>query len=186
MTRRGLVALLLAWAIPAIAQDARGLVETINRRALAIFAAGGPGDEAGRAALRAILADSFDLPAIARFCTGPAWDNANAEQRARFLAAFERRIIDQFARRYREYAGTTMELVGERAGADGERLVATRFARAGEAGTTLVWRVRGGRVVDVQVNGTSTAITQRDEFAPTLRANGNDLDVLTRLLAAAR
>jgi phospholipid transport system substrate-binding protein len=40
------------------------------------------------------------------------------------------------------------------------------------------WRVRGGKVIDVIVEGVSMSVTQRSEFSSIIQRNGGDIEAL--------
>ena len=137
-----------------------------------------------------ILHDGFQVPAIARFCAGTAWDGAPDVERASYLEIFPEFLVKSYSARFGiVYQGEKFKVVGTRSdGKDGvwvtSQLLSVDLA---EEPTRVEWRMRlidgkAWRAVDVVVEGVSMVVTQRDDFAGILRANGDSLPRLVEML----
>lgn len=132
---------------------------------------------------REILAEGFDVPAIAAFCLKQYWRKATPEQRERYVALFTDLIVQTYSARLKSiYNGETLsvrQVVSD--GKNGAMVQSEiRAPDAGNSGVRVDWRVRSPndnyKIVDVLVEGISMAITQRDEFAAVIQSKNGDID----------
>ncbi len=132
---------------------------------------------------RQLFQRHVDIPTIGRFVLGRHWPNATEAQQRQYMELFQDMVIETYARRFHEYAGETLVVVGSRPEGERDVLVETQIVRpAGAPPVNVTWRVRerDGRrqVIDVAVEGVSLAITQRDEFSAVIQRNGGSIDAL--------
>jgi len=120
---------------------------------------------------------AFDLPTMTRLAVGPAWTSFSPAQQAAVREAFARFIIADYASQINDYSGesfvvdpqTTPESRG------GGEIVKTKLLQPSGRTVIINYLVRGGRVVDVYLNGTiSDLATRRDEFASIIASGGAD------------
>jgi ABC-type transporter MlaC component len=159
--------------------DVAAFVARIN----ALVAPVKPGDrKAVRAVCDRIVAQSFDIRAMAHDIAGEAWTRMNAEQRASYVRGLGKRASSDCASHGSEVAGNTVELVGVRSGESGDRLVAVKQSKG--RGRTVVWQVRAGgdgalKAVDMTVDGRSLAAAARRDAKNVLKkADGNVLALI--------
>ncbi len=147
-------------------------IATLRNNVIAASAPGRRSDDI-RAALDRLIAEAFDIPAIATATLHPAGESATPAQRERLGRVLARRMTDAILRR-RNDADTGFQIVGTRAIAADEWLVTTRITPQDETGIIVGWRLRREagrfRIVDVTRDGASMVITQRQEIASALRA----------------
>ncbi|MBV8446651.1 MAG: ABC transporter substrate-binding protein, partial [Hyphomicrobiales bacterium] len=119
----------------------------------------------------------FDLATMTRLAVGPAWSSFSGAQEAAVREAFARFIIADYASQVSDYSGESFVVDPQtspepRGGGD---LVKTKLVQAGGRTVTINYLVRGGRVIDVYLNGTiSDLATRRDEFASIIASGGAD------------
>jgi phospholipid transport system substrate-binding protein len=127
---------------------------------------------------------AFDLGAMARLAVGPAWSTFSPSQQVAVRDAYAEFVIADYASQIRDYSGesfvvepdTTQETRG------GGEIVKTKLVQPGGRTVTVNYLVRGGRVIDVYLNGTvSDLALRRDEFASIL-AGGGGADALVKRL----
>jgi phospholipid transport system substrate-binding protein len=120
---------------------------------------------------------AFDLATMTRLAVGPPWRNFSSEQRAAVQEAFTRFIVADYASQIKDYSGesfvvdpqTSQETRG------GGEIVKTRLVQPSGRIVNINYLVRGGRVIDVYLNGTiSDLATRRDEFTSIIAAGGAD------------
>ncbi len=130
------------------------------------------------------ISSAFDLGTMTRLAAGPAWSGFSGAQQAAVRDAFAHFIIADYAHQVSDYSGesfvvdpqTSPELRG------GGEIVKTQLIQPGGRTVTINYLVRGGRVIDVYLNGTiSDLATRRDEFASIL-AGGGGADALVKKL----
>ena len=142
------------------------------------------------AAFRELLARKFDMRLIGRYAIGRHWRRASAAQRRDYLALFREYVVLTYAERLGRDGGEKLEVVSERALANGrDVLVDARIRRPSRPPIETTLRVReterGLRIVDVLVEGASMVVTQRDEFGAVVRKRGMDglLEILRARIA---
>ena len=120
---------------------------------------------------------AFDLATMTRLAVGPAWKNFSDAQRAAVQEAFTRFLVADYASQINNYSGekfivdpqTSPESRG------GGEIVKTRLLQPGGRTVSINYLVRGGRVIDVYLNGTiSDLATRRDEFSSIIASGGAD------------
>lgn len=129
------------------------------------------------ARLRPVMAQAFNLEAMARISIGPAWTQIPPADQQALIRAFSDWSIATFAHRFDGYAGESFQMQGENTLQSGDRLVRTRLVRPPEEPVALNYLMRdfGGawRVVDVYLSGTvSELASRRAEFTTLLREGG--------------
>jgi phospholipid transport system substrate-binding protein len=135
----------------------------------------------------ALLSRNFDIPRISRFVLGRYWRTASPQERQRFTDLFERWIIRTYSARFSEYSGETVKVTGSRDESETSTIVSSQLLRPnGAPPAKLDWRVRkengGYKIVDVDVEGVSMALTQRDEFASVIQRSGGTVASLNHAL----
>lgn len=129
---------------------------------------------------RALMNETAAMPQIAQFAIGAPWREMNEAQQSDFKSAFNDYIAFTYVRRFRDYAGETVDIGrGIDAGRKGV-LVESSVNRASGPPVNVGWLVsdRGGspQLVDIVVEGVSLTLTQREEFASMMERNGGDID----------
>jgi phospholipid transport system substrate-binding protein len=123
------------------------------------------------------ISSAFDLPTMTRLAVGPAWQSFSPAQQAAVRDAFAKFIIADYASQVKDYSGESFvvdpQSVLEPRG--GGEIVKTRLLQPGGRTVSINYLVRGGRVIDVYLNGTiSDLATRRDEFASIIASGGAD------------
>jgi len=127
----------------------------------------------------------FDSAYIGRFILGKYWRQATAEQQKEYLKLFNRLVINSYERRFDDYDGETLKVIGTRViGKD--ILVKSMLSDPDREDVAISWRLRkrpnGPRIIDVIVEDISLSITQRSEFYAIIEQNNNDIDELIKKL----
>lgn len=153
-------------------------VERVNRASTTLLSSSSNAQQN----CRRLLAWAFDVPAMAQYALGKAWNQATPVQRRAFLAAFQDEIVAAYLRRMRAYRGATMTFVGARAPSGGDRVAASRLIVPGGTEQTWIWRLRpvgqSWRIVDVSVDGRSALHSERQEYTQILEANHGDINAV--------
>jgi phospholipid transport system substrate-binding protein len=119
----------------------------------------------------------FDLATMTRLAVGPAWKDFSPAQQAAAQAAFSRFMIAEYASQINDYSGESFVVDPQTSPASrgGGEIVKTKLLQPGGRTVNINYLVRGGRVVDVYLNGTiSDLATRRDEFASIIASGGAD------------
>lgn len=134
----------------------------------------------------ALLEEGFDVPRIARFVLGGYWRSASPQDRTQFTRDFQQWVIATYSARFRGYSGETVTVTGAQPVDADTTIVHSRITRPNSPSTQVDWRVRKSgsdyRITDVQVEGVSMALTQRDEFGSVIQRNGGTVAGLNKVL----
>jgi len=130
------------------------------------------------------ITSAFDIGAMARLATGPAWSSFSGAQQAAVREAFADFLVAEYANQVTDYSGESF-VVDPQTSAEsrgGGEIVRTKLLQPGGRTVQINYLVRGGRVIDVYLNGTvSDLATRRDEFASIL-GGGGGADALVKAL----
>ena len=130
------------------------------------------------------ITSAFDFATMTRLAAGPAWGSFSGAQQAAVREAFTHFLIADYASEVTDYSGESFvvdpQATPESRG--GGEIVKTKLLQPGGRAVTINYLVRGGRVIDIYLNGTvSDLATRRDEFASIL-AGGGGADALVKKL----
>jgi phospholipid transport system substrate-binding protein len=130
------------------------------------------------------ITSAFDIGTMTRLATGPAWNGFSGAQQAAVREAFARFLVADYAHQVSDYSGESFVVDPQTSPEPrgGGEIVKTKLVQPGGRTVQINYLVRGGRVVDVYLNGTvSDLATRRDEFASIL-AGGGGADALVKTL----
>ena len=130
------------------------------------------------------ITSAFDIGTMTRLATGPAWSKFSGAQQAAVRDAFARFLVADYAHQVTDYSGESF-VVDPQTSAEargGGEIVKTKLLQPGGRTVQINYLVRGGRIIDVYLNGTvSDLATRRDEFASIL-SGGGGADALVKTL----
>jgi len=150
----------------------------------------GLNDADRRRDLADILARCFDLPAIARQALGYHWTAADAEQRREFTALYGTMLTESYADVLRTELGLPFTVTGQRDEGPRDALVLSQLGQRTDPGFLRIdWRMRldgegTPRIIDVIVSGVSLVRSGQDDFDAAIRASGQGMEGLLKLLRA--
>lgn len=184
LRRREMLAMLLGGALlPLLPAQARAandagaaqFISQLGQQVLAILAHPA-GVSQREVMLRDLLRQAFDLGFIARFVLGRAYNGLSPEQAADYQDAFNDFVLRTYARRLAAFQVRGYAITGVRSAGDADSVVAMRIEPASGQPVACEWRVResGQRfgIIDLALEGVSMAVTQRNEFASLVNAQG--------------
>ncbi len=136
---------------------------------------------------RTLLADDFDMQRIARFVLGRYWNEASEQDRRNFEKLFQDYVVHSYSARFSAYSGQQVKVMGARPESETTTIVMSQILQPNGAPPAKVdWRVRKGengfKIVDVDVEGVSMLITQREEFGTVIQRNGGTVAGLNHAL----
>lgn len=170
----------VAPAQPAASEGAPAPIARLNATLIEIMKGGAQLGYQGRYDMvEPVLVATFDVPFMAAKSVGTTWRKLDAEQRERWVAAFEGYMVSNFADRFDNFTGQSIEIVGEKPASHDTRVVLTRIHRPGDDSVELNYRMRetesGWRVVDIYSGGSVSEIAlRRSEYAAVLKQGGID------------
>lgn len=184
------VAALVSLGVPARAEanaEARAFIQRLADTAMNTVAIKGLSDEERTRRFRTLFVDAFDLPEIGKLVMARYWRAATPEQQQEFLRLFEDIQVYTWTRRFKDYSGETLEILGVQSEGEADVLVESRIKREKLDPIAVAWRVRkegdGYKVLDIKVEGASMAFTHRSEYSSVIQGGGGQVEAL---LAALR
>lgn len=180
-----LVALLAAAPIAQAAPSADQFLKQYGEKALKQLTQDGISDDERKARFEKLLDEGFDVPAIGQFVVARYWRAADDEQRQAFLKVFRDYLTQRFLPLFSDYKGESFDTQAPKpTDRDGLVWVPLKLDRdSGGEPVRTEWLLRASdgsyKILDVKAEGTSMAITLRDEYASVIRREGS-LDGLTK------
>jgi phospholipid transport system substrate-binding protein len=122
------------------------------------------------------ITSAFDLPTMTRLAVGPPWKSFSPAQQAAVQEGFSRFIVADYASQINDYSGESFVVDPQTTQSrGGGEIVKTRLHQASGRTVSINYLVRGGKVIDVYLNGTiSDLATRRDEFSSIIASGGAD------------
>lgn len=159
------------------ASEAETFVQTLADEALAALKSGDTGP-ALEGKLAEILDEGFDLTYIGRLALGPTYRSLTDAQRSAYDEAFRIYVLKTYSRRLSGFSGEKFNVVSAAPAGSRDIKVKTELEQPNEPTMVIDWRVRerdvGLRIIDVEIEGISMAISQRSEFAAVVEQQGVD------------
>ena len=130
-----------------------------------------------------LVMSSIDLNLISKFVLSKAWKNASDEQKEAYLIAFKDYFVSSYANKLDQYAGEKIDVIGSQE-AGKYVIVESNIIREGTdtLKINLKWRLLNKnnqiKIIDLNIEGISLVIAQREEFQSFLANNDYDLDKL--------
>ena len=122
-----------------------------------------------------------DVPNIARTALGPPARSASSSQMRDFTAAFAGYMARKYGKRFREFAGGTVEVTGARAVKSFQEVLAVAKL-PGQAPFAVSFMVSdksgSDRFFDLLIEGISLLKSERAEIGAMLDRRGGDIDAL--------
>ena len=162
---------------PAAAQSmVEDLVDDVN----AVIASGAS-EQAMIDQFGQILNRYADVPTIARYCLGVDARRATASQMAQYTEAFQDYIASKYGRRFREFVGGEVRVVGSEAVKSWVEVETTVLLR-GRSPLQMDWHVsdRSGRnaFFNFIIEGVNMLLTEREEIGAMLDRRRGSIDAL--------
>ena len=163
---------------------AQSFIEDLGRRAINSLTKPGVSQEQLESSFEKLLNEGFDVPGIAKFVMGRYWAQMSSEQKEKFIPLFKARLKKSYANRFQAYRGVVF-VVKDARQESGHVIVSSTIQKPGEALTPVEWRVEGGKIHDVKVEGVSMSITIRDEYNALVQSNNRDIEKFMSMIAGS-
>ena len=130
-----------------------------------------------------LVMSAIDLNLISKFVLSKTWKNATDDQKERYIQAFKNYFINSYANKLDQYSGEQVEVVD--AEEAGKYVIVNSFIYREGTDTlkiNLKWRLLNKdseiKIIDLNIEGISLIIAQREEFQSFLANNEGDLEKL--------
>jgi len=162
--------------------EAQKFIRTLADQALVLVNDKKISDSDRAERFRGLFVVGFDIPEIGKFVLGRHWKSASVEQQQDFLKSFEDFTVLTWSTRFKDYSGVSFDVQGAAPADDGYWQVDSTIHRTTGDPLPLGWRVHrvdsNWRITDILVEGVSMALTQRQDFASAMQANGGKIEDL--------
>jgi phospholipid transport system substrate-binding protein len=128
--------------------------------------------------LQDVLYANFDIATIGRFALGRYWRQASTGQRNDYLKLFGKFLVQTYSSKLGGYSGEDLEITSETLLKNKiDVLVNTKIERPSGPPLKIAWRIRSRddvnrKIIDVMIEGTSMALSQREQFSSVVRNHG--------------
>jgi phospholipid transport system substrate-binding protein len=177
-----LLANFASWAAPA----PNVFVKHLVNRGMAIIVNPGYSTAQREEAFGQLFSRDFDVPRISQFVVGRHWKGASEADRARFSEIYAHFVAHSLTEQLGKYQGEIVTVTGVHPKGNDETVDTDLIRTNGSPPTKLAWTVHCGgdncKIVDVDVDGVSMLLTQREEFTSLIESNGGTVAGLTRAL----
>ena len=130
-----------------------------------------------------LVMSAIDLNLISKFVLSKTWKNATDDQKERYIHAFKDYFVNSYANKLDQYSGEQVEVVD--AEEAGKYVIVNSFIYREGTDTlkiNLKWRLLNRdneiKIIDLNIEGISLIIAQREEFQSFLANNEGDLEKL--------
>ena len=136
--------------------------------------------------MRALLTQSFDKEAIARFVLGTYWNRASESEQTEFITLYETLVSYTYAGLFKKYSGEIFQVLRARE-LDGDTVVYSQINQPGGGQPIpieILVRPASSqfRAVDIKVEGISMPLTHRKEYASVIQRNQGQVGGLLKIL----
>ena len=163
--------------------EEENFVTSFADSAISILSSGSLSDAERTSSFTELVMSSIDLNLISKFVLSKAWKNASDEQKEEYLIAFKDYFVNSYANKLDQYTGEKVDVIGSQE-AGKYVIVESNIIREGTdtLKINLKWRLLNKdnqiKIIDLNIEGISLVIAQREEFQSFLANNDYDLDKL--------
>jgi phospholipid transport system substrate-binding protein len=163
--------------------EEENFVTSFADSAISILSNDSLSDDERTSSFTELVMSSIDLNLISKFVLSKAWKNASDEQKKNYLIAFKDYFVNSYANKLDQYAGEKVDVIGSQE-AGKYVIVESNIIREGTdtLKINLKWRLLNKdnqiKIIDLNIEGISLVIAQREEFQSFLANNDYDLDKL--------
>ena len=163
------------------------MVNGLVQQALALMRNKQLDDNMRNQQFEAMLDQNFDIPRISRFVLGRYWIMADAQDINTFNNLFEQWVVRTYSQRFKDYKGETINVTGARPESDTSFVVQSQLIHPdGSPPADIDWHVNkepdGFKILDIEVEGVSMALTEREEFSSVIQRNGGSVASLNQAM----
>ena len=130
-----------------------------------------------------LVMNSIDLNLISKFVLSKAWKNATNDEKERYINAFKEYFVNSYSNKLNQYSGEKVKISGS-SEVGKYIIVESSVIKEGmdNLQINISWRVikkdNEFKIIDLNIEGISLVIAQREEFQSFLLNNDFNLDLL--------
>ena len=163
--------------------EEENFVTSFADSAISILSNDSLSDDERTSSFTELVMSSIDLNLISKFVLSKTWKNASDDQKEAYLVAFKDYFVSSYANKLDQYTGEKVDVIGSQE-AGKYVIVESNIIREGTdtLKINLKWRLLNKdnqiKIIDLNIEGISLVIAQREEFQSFLANNDYDLDKL--------
>ena len=166
--------------------DPAAFLREFSSEAVGVLADTGLTENQREVEFRRLFTTGFDVDAISRFVLGRYWRVATKPEKREYRGLFEDFIIESYSRRLNGYSGETLAVGAVRPLGETGAMVSSQIRRPEAPPVKVDWRLRNKagawRILDIEVEGVSLAVTYRAEFSTVITNAGGRVESLLEKL----
>jgi phospholipid transport system substrate-binding protein len=168
-------ALAAAGPVPALAEESPSeVIDKTANSVIAVLRDSVLSSAQKRERIELIVYERVDFATLSRLVLARNWQRLSAEQREEFQREFKRHLSVTYGDNVDRYRNETVQIIGEREEARGDRTVLTQVSNSAET-YSLNYRLRrrdgSWRIIDIIIEGVSMVSNFRSQFQEII-ANG--------------
>ena len=163
-------------------------VQTLGDRAILELTDKAASDSERVSRMRAMLIESFDVPAVSQFVLGTYWRQASDEEKTDFMKLYSIVVSHTYAGLFKKYSGQQFKVQRERAVDDEITVVYGQIIQPSGAEpiaveiTTKNEPSGAYKAIDIKIEGISMPLTHRKEYASVIQRNSGKVSALLKLM----
>ena len=130
-----------------------------------------------------LVMNSIDLNLISKFVLSKAWKNATNDEKERYINAFKEYFVNSYSNKLNQYSGEKVKISGSSEA--GKYIIVESNVIKEDMDNLQInisWRIikkdNQFKIIDLNIEGISLVIAQREEFQSFLLNNDFNLDLL--------
>ena len=164
-------------------KEAESFIDEFSNEAINILSNDSLDEDKKSNLFTSLVMNSIDLNLISKFVLSKAWKNATNDEKERYMNAFKEYFVNSYSNKLNQYSGEKVKISGS-SEAGKYIIVESNVIKEGmdNLQINISWRVikkdNEFKIIDLNIEGISLVIAQREEFQSFLLNNDFNLDLL--------
>lgn len=164
-------------------KEAESFIDEFSNEAINILSNDSLDEDKKSNLFTSLVMNSIDLNLISKFVLSKAWKNATNDEKERYMNAFKEYFVNSYSNKLNQYSGEKVKISGS-SEAGKYIIVESNVIKEGmdNLQINISWRVikkdNEFKIIDLNIEGISLVIAQREEFQSFLLNNDFNLNLL--------
>ena len=164
-------------------KEAESFIDEFSNEAINILSNDSLNEDKKSNLFTSLVMDSIDLNLISKFVLSKAWKNATNDEKERYINAFKEYFVNSYSNKLNQYSGEKVKISGSSEA--GKYIIVESNVIKEDMDNLQInisWRIikkdNQFKIIDLNIEGISLVIAQREEFQSFLLNNDFNLDLL--------
>ena len=164
-------------------KEAESFIDEFSNEAINILSNDSLNEDKKSNLFTSLVMDSIDLNLISKFVLSKAWKNATNDEKERYINAFKEYFVNSYSNKLNQYSGEKVKISGSSEA--GKYIIVESNVIKEDVDNLQInisWRIikkdNQFKIIDLNIEGISLVIAQREEFQSFLLNNDFNLDLL--------